>query len=273
MVPTKLYNPENGPMQVAGLMSTKSGSNLKKLIEFEYRLDEELGQSPYHIAVIFTDRSDSAATSIGAAYDLPVITRDINAFYRKEGKPKQDMRVREKFDTATVKALGPYNVNAAVYAGYMSVASDILINAFLGVNVHPADLSIEGDGNRVYTGDKAVMKALRDRRTHICASTHGVERKVDGGKLYFISSSLEVNYGENFNPDDQVLLEKVADENQSALKEIGDWVIFPLTVACLAQGRFSQDAAGIMHFDGNPIPNGLRLNPVLEKEIYESLLK
>lgn len=273
MTLTKIYSPVNGPMQVAGLMSTKSGSNLRKLVEFEYKLDESLGESPYHIAVIFTDRWDSAATSIGKDYNLPVITRDIDAFYREHGKPKADMEVRRKFDAATVKALKPYEVKVAAYAGYMSIATDVLISAFLGVNVHPSDLSVEENGNRIYTGDNAVMKALRDRNETIRASTHRVEPKVDGGKIFMISSPLTVDYGQDFSPDNITLLTYAADKNQSDLKKIGDWVIFPLTLACLAQGRYSEDAAGILHFDGNPIPSGLRLDAGLEKKIYESLTK
>ena len=135
----ELYHPESGRMRVAGLMSG-SGSNLRKIIEYEKEIESKEGGSPYHVVVIFSDNPSSNAKEIGNDYKIQVVVRDLKAFYKERGKPRRDLLVREEFDRGTVEELKPFSIDVAAYAGYMSIATDPLINAFLGINVHPADL-------------------------------------------------------------------------------------------------------------------------------------
>ena len=155
----ELYHPESGRMRIAGLMSG-SGSNLRKIIEHGRATEDREGRAPYHVVVIFSDNPASNAEKIGNDYKIPVIIRDLEAFYKGRGKPRRDLAVRAGFDQGTVEALKPFNVDVAAYAGYMSIATDLLINAFLGVNVHPADLSVMNGDRRKYTGDHAVRDAI-----------------------------------------------------------------------------------------------------------------
>ena len=155
---TRLHDPETGPMRVVGLMSG-SGSNIRKILDFERQLKVERGISPFNLVVLFSDNIKSNAAVIGKDYDLPVVVRDIRGFYKARKKPRRDLEVRAEFDADTVKALAPYGVTAAAYGGYMSIATAPLINAYLGVNVHPADLSLTEGDKRKYTGDNAVRDA------------------------------------------------------------------------------------------------------------------
>src|SRR3989338_11668790 len=118
----ELYHHESGRMRVAGLMSG-SGSNLRKIIEHERKVKAEEGRAPYQVVVIFSDNPESNAVKIGSEYDLPVIVRDIKSFYKARGRQRRDLETRVDFDEAVVKALQPFNVYTAAYAGYMSVAT------------------------------------------------------------------------------------------------------------------------------------------------------
>lgn len=249
----QLHDP-NFVMRVAGLMSG-SGTNLRKIMEYER------GGSQYRVVVIFSDNASSKAVEIGKDFDIPVITRDIGAFYSARGKPRKDMDVRQQFDDATVKALAPYDVDALAYAGYMSIASHVLIDNFkLGINVHPADLSFRNpDGKRKYTGDSAVKKAILAGEKSIRATTHLVEQAVDYGRILMISSPLDVELGDSFNPTNGDYVAKVADLNQERLKRKGDWVIFPRTLQNIAEGKYAKDREGNLYFDGQPIPDGIKL--------------
>ena len=243
---TPLHDPGNGIMRIAGLMSG-SGTNLRKIIENALH---------YRVVVIFSDNIDSNALKIGKEYDLPVVVRDKKGFYKKRGKPLRDMEVREEFDSETVKALSVYDCPVAAYAGYMSIASPVLVNAFLGVNVHPADLSIvNGLGRRKYTGDHAVLDALVSGEREIRSSTHLITNQVDGGQILMISSPVLIN------PDDLKTAPNydTANRYQDKLKEIGDWVVFPRTLEDIACGRFSKDARGNLYYGNEMIPFGLRL--------------
>ena len=242
---TPLYDPGNGIMRVAGLMSG-SGTNLRKIIENAVN---------YHVAVIFSDNMESNALKIGKDFDLPVVTRDKKGFYKKRGKPLRDMDVRVEFDYETVNALSPYGCSVAAYAGYMSIASPVLVNSFLGVNVHPADLSIvDKNGKRKYTGDHAVLDALVAGETELRSSTHLITNQVDGGPILMISPGFHV-----VQPIPENVLNKMAHAYQEQLKESGDWVVFPRTLEDLACGRFSKDSSGNLYYGEKPIPNGVRL--------------
>jgi len=229
-----------GRMRVAGLMSG-SGSNVRKILEQQKELKDEW----YRVVVIFSDRFDSNAAKIGKEYDLPVVVRDIQGFYKARGKKRSDFSIRPDFDREVVKVLKTYDVEVAAYGGYMSVASSVLVNAFIGVNVHPADLSIEREGNRVYVGSHAVRDAMNAGEKYLRSTTHLVNSQLDGGPILMVSKPLEVITG------------KTSDEMQVKLKEEGDWVIFPKTLEFIAQGRYAMEN-GLLYFDGKPIPKGVR---------------
>ena len=257
MVLTKLYNPEQGTMRVAGLISG-SGSNLRKIIEHQRELQIE-GGSPYDVVVIFSDNHKSNALEIGKDHDIPVVTRDIRAFYKTRGKPRRDLTVRTEYDSQTVQILSSFNVDVAAYAGYMSIATEPLINAFLGVNVHPADLSITEGDKRKYTGDNAVRDAILSGEKQIKSSTHIIENRVDYGRILMISQPISVSLPGDFDRDNGEQFNSVSDQHQDRLKESGDWIIFPKTLEHLARGRYSQDEQGNLFFDSSPIPFGIRL--------------
>lgn len=258
MTLTPLYEPADEPMRVVGLMSGK-GTNLVKILEHQETLRRERGVPPYVAAAIFSDVLDSNAVKIGAHWDLPVITRDIDGYYRQRGFSKKTMHgegavVRKEFDTEIVRALWPFAAHVAAYAGYMSAASSVLVNALLGVNVHPADLTVRDvDGTPKYRGDRAVLNALKAGEKTLRASTHIIAEEIDQGPVLMVSAPLPVVMVDGKS------LEQLADEHQDRLKEIGDWKIFPLTLQFLAEGRFAKDESGLLHFDGQPIPNGWRM--------------
>lgn len=254
---TKLFQPKGKKMRIAGLMSG-SGSNLRNIIELERAFGKK-AHCPFEIAVIFSDNPNSNAQQIGEKYGIPVVGRDIRDFYAKAEKPFTDMQTREEFDKRTVEALSEYGVSVAAYAGYMSIASQILVNAFLGVNVHPADLSIMENGQRKYRGGHAVRDAILAGEKELRATTHIVSEIVDEGDILMVSAPCPVQLGDDWNPNDKDLVKKVAAENQNRLKQVGDWVIFPKTLLYLAQGRYERNASGNLYFDGNQISNGVRL--------------
>ena len=254
----ELYHPKSERMRVAGLMSG-SGSNLRKIIENGRRLEAKEGRAPYQVVVIFSENPTSNAEKIGNDYGIPVVVRDLGNFYKERGKSRRDLSVRAEFDKETVEALKPFSVNVAAYAGYMSIVTVPLINAFLGINVHPADLSLMNGIKRRYTGDHAVRDAIVAGEKQLRASTHIIEPQVDYGRILMISAPLLVNLPEGFDVDNKDQVNAISDQHQNKLKEIGDWVIFPKTLEFLADGRYSQDEQSNLYFDNKAIPKGVRL--------------
>ena len=116
------------------------------------------------------------------------------------------------------------------------------------------------DGNkRKYTGDHAVRDAILAGEKQLRASTHIIEQQVDYGRILMVSQPLAVTLPEDFDANNKDQIDSISDEHQNRLKEVGDWVIFPRTLEYLANGRYSQDEQGLLYFDNEPIPQGLRL--------------
>lgn len=270
----KLHDPDEGQMRIVGLMS-RSGSNLRKIIEQEKTLEKEKGYSPYHVAVIFTDNYESKATELGKDYDLPIIVRGIKSFYAVRGKPRKDLIIRAEYDSETVKALAPYDAKVAAYAGYMSIATKPLINAYLGLNVHPADLSIlNPNGTRKYVRHNTIYDAIINHEESIRSTVHLIDSGVDLGPMLMRSSPLSIDYAELSDSLLELKLNKsyackkikeIANKYQELLKQNGDWMIYPKTILYLAEGRFGMDDLGHLYFDDKPIPNGITLEEIIGK--------
>lgn len=256
---TPFHDPKQGKLRVIGLMSG-SGTNLRRILEHERQLETQSGASPFELVGIFSDNHQSNANQIGADFSIPVVTSDLRSYCRAKGRPHNDLEVRAEFDALTVRLLAPFEATVAAYAGYMSIATQPLINAFCGVNVHPADLSLERGGQRRFVGAHPVRDAILAGEKTLCSSTHMIEETVDGGRILMISAPLQVQLGDDFDNKDRKMVRSTESHNQDRLKEAGDWVVFPRTLQNIAEGRFAVAADGTIHFDGKPIPEGLRLS-------------
>jgi len=245
-------------MRVAGMMSG-SGSNLIKIIEHQKDLERERQKLPYEVVVIFSDNKESKAQEIGDKHNIPVIINDLKDFCEKRGRVKKDLSVRPEFDNETVKSLSTYYPDVLAYAGYMSIVTEELINTFLGINIHPADLSIEKNGERKYRGANSVRDAILAGEQYISSSTHIIESKVDDGRILMISPKLEVILDENFDKENMESVKAATETNQKRLKENGDWIIFPQTIEYLADGRYAMDLNGNLYCENRPIPSGLKI--------------
>lgn len=265
MTLTKLYNPHNGPMRVVGFMSG-SGTNLEKIIAQERQFVDRKGKSHYVVVAIFSDNPHSRAIEIGQQYNIPVIIHDIKQFYAEQGKPGKEMYLRAEYDSLAIAELAQYQATVALYAGYMSVASKPLVDAFLGINIHPADLSIVNkQGQRMFTGKYAVRKAIMNGQKKLCSTTHLVAEEVDQGKILMISKPVTIEYivkQEEMAVEDKDIIAEMVLQHQKKLKEQADHIIFPLTVLYLAQGRYAKDEDQNLYFDGRAIPKGVRLKNV-----------
>jgi phosphoribosylglycinamide formyltransferase 1 len=142
----------------------------------------------------------------------------------------------------------------------MAIASPTLVNAFMGINVHPADLAVlTPDGRRRFTGAHAVSDAIAAGERTIHATTHLVSQEVDMGPLLMVSAPVPVEIPPGADLSRPEVLAQVADANQERLKELGDWIIFPRTIEEIARGYFQRDDAGTIHYRGRAIPGGMRL--------------
>ena len=265
MIPTPIFDPhaKGRDMRVAAFMSG-SGTNVIRLLEKERGLEKKEGRSPFHIVFIFSDRSDGGSAGEKIAFDsgIPYFSYDIRKFYSIKGLKRsavtpETLSARREFDSVASRLIKTFDVDIIALAGYMSY-----LTLQKCVNVHPADLSIlTSDGKRKYVGDYAVRDAIANGETNLRSSTIWIDAGVDTGPILMVSNALTVTLPCPL-PDllkDTEAFKKVVDEHQRRLKEIGDWRIFPETVEMIARGRFSIDEDSNVYVDGQPVPEGYRL--------------
>jgi folate-dependent phosphoribosylglycinamide formyltransferase PurN len=237
-------------MKIVGLLSG-SGTRLINILEHQVELDAKKG-SPYRVVGVFSENPNSKAKEIGDRFNLPTIVRDLRSFCQARGKKMTNLKTREEFDQETVQALQTLEADAAVYAGYVWVASAALVKAFIGVNGHPADLSVIAGGERAYAGADGVGAALAAGERELFATTHLVTTKVDGGPILIVSKPVAVEEDTGMSPRDR--WRKYLKLVNRRLSEI-----FPVTIEMLAAGQFERDDTWTIYSKDQPIPNGLRM--------------
>ena len=250
------------PMRVAAFMSG-SGSNIRRLLETEKRLNAEEGTSPFSVAFIFSDRSDGLCSGEKIAQEngLPYFSYDIRTFHRLRGLKRvvgtaAGLAARKEYDRTAGTLVKAFDIDIIALGGYMSYTT--LTRC---VNVHPADLSLlTAGGRRKYVGDHAVYDAIAAGETSLRASTLWTDEGVDTGPLLMVSEPLPVRLPapvEVLRKDRERFL-RIVDEHQERLKEVGDWKIFSRTIEMIARGRFALDEGHRVYVDGQRMPRGYR---------------
>lgn len=279
--PAPLYTPKESPAHVAAFMSG-SGSNVTRLLELQQKLTSE-GSCPFEVVALVTDNPDPEecrAREIAAEFgELPLIELDIKAFYRDRGHPRVSIKsdrgyeIREEYSDQLWSMLEPYSPDIAALGGFVPLTN--LVGKLPTINVHPGDLSVMRDGQRYLVGlhtipiKRAILMGIGElRTTTILATPYTKKLEMDEGPVLAISRPLPIELPDEVTLDDLKMaankgrLEELAKEHQNRLKEVGDWEVFPLTVKLVAEGRFALDDSSKVHFDGEPLECGVKLEDV-----------
>lgn len=250
-----LINTKLGQPLKVGILMSGLGTNAEKIIEFEKTNPD----CNFKVSLIFSDNPDSRAKEIGQKNNIPYEIFSIKEFFKAHPELKRfSLKDRVHYDKEVAKILGRYNIDLLAYAGYMNITTKPVISQFLGINVHPADLSIKDEtGKRKLIGEQSVKNAIKQGLKEIASTTHIVTLGVDQGPILMISKPLKVIIPKD--KDIKANLDEITDLNQNRLKEQGDWIIFPKTIALIAQGKIEQDSKGTIYYEKRPIPNGIRL--------------
>ncbi len=147
----------------------------------------------YEVVGAFTDQPDAHGVEAVRDLDVPVKSNDIDVFYDERDAPMKDMEVREEFDRETLDMIEPWDADVVLLSGYMRILTDSVVEEYTVVNVHPADLRFEEDGERVYTGFDPVYDAVEAGEPYTRSSVHLVTPEVDDGPLLTVSRPFEVH--------------------------------------------------------------------------------
>lgn len=245
-----LYDPQEGKMRVAGLVSG-SGKSLLSIIEKQKEIDA-IGTCNFEVVGLFSDNAKSKAEEIGTTYKLPFLINDIKEFYRKKGAPLKNLEVRREYDSQTAEFLKQLEPDVVVYAGYVWATTEPLLKEFMAINGHPADLRVVKDGHRAYAGANGVGDALAAGETNLYSTLHLVTPKIDHGPILMVSEPVPVVNQDGISDIDKMRYHlRLLNEK---LREL-----FARVIDDVSRGRFGMEADGCLTYNGTPIPEGFQL--------------
>jgi folate-dependent phosphoribosylglycinamide formyltransferase PurN len=246
----QIYDSTKGRMRVAGLVSG-SGSSFRTIIEQQIEMQAK-GGCPYEVVAIFTDNPKSKTFELGKEFNVPVFLNDIRAYYEKRGRKITDKQVREEYDKETIRLFEPVKPDFLAYAGYVWATTSPLVNAYISVNAHPADLSIEKNGRRTYAGANGVRDALIGGELEVRSTLHLVTTQVDGGPILLISDPVKVDKNSGMS---------LEEASRFYLRPLNEKIrkLFPRVVKDIAEGTYRRDEKGLVYYGDVPIPKGYRL--------------
>ena len=250
-----------------------SGTNAEKILE-QWKADSDCS---YDITCLVTERPlSSRARELSETFAIPLVEHPLKSFYAGHGLESSSLasekgrEVRALWTEALIEKLKPYNVTFGVFAGFVPLCN--VTDYFPCLNVHPGDLTVEEDGQRVLVGlhtipvEEAVFREHESLRTSvIVASAYSEEsgEGMDEGIILGISPEVDVDLKglsleelkslQASRPKQRPVggyadeLEDLMDHNLERLKVGGDWVVFPQAVADFAAGKFAYDKTGQLY--------------------------
>jgi acetate---CoA ligase (ADP-forming) len=248
-----IHNPLQGKLRVFGYISG-SGNTLWKIVELQRELEETWEGSPFEVAGCFSSDPEAKGVAVAKELGIPVVSIDLRQFYRDRGKKFADMDVRRSYDQAALELIEPMQPDLVVLAGYVWATTDIVLDRFTFLNVHPADLSVRHNGERTYAGANGVGDALAAGEKQLHASSHLATSELDGGPILCISPPVAVDYTLQKGSDD-------VDFMRSCLRQVNEQsrLTGARTIWEIAVGNFEIDREGKVFYQGLPVPSGLRI--------------
>jgi len=193
----------------------------------------------YEVVGAFTDVPDAPGTEFVRERGIPLETNDLEEFYAERDAPTTDLDVREEFDARTRELLAPYEPDVVMLSGYMRILTSPVVSEYPIVNVHPADLRIEEDGERAYTGFDPVRNAILAGEDETRSSVHLVTEDVDDGPLLVVSPPFDVNRElvETVRARNDEAFDAYVDAHQEWMKWKGDGPALAKALELVAEGR------------------------------------
>ena len=157
----------------AAILMSGAGSNATAILS-----NPELREL-YDIGVVATDNPNSNAGLLAAKFGITLLERPAVRFANHEERSDYFKSLAEDLTTS--------GVNAVFYAGFMKITSSYFCAKFPGINVHPADLRINGaDGLPKYRGMYA-LPMMRADLGFVRSTVHVVDALVDSGTALAVS--------------------------------------------------------------------------------------
>lgn len=135
---------------------------------------------------------------------------------------------RNKYFETMTKYLDFLEIDFLIFAGFMKIVPGFFTRRFLGINIHPADLTIlDLRGKPILVGMSALEKSLN--YGYICSTVHLVEEELDCGMPIAVSEHIKLETIKYTKTDLEILHSKLKNEQEH-------W-LFPSILGLLSSGE------------------------------------
>ena len=248
-----LHNPLQGRLRVVGFISG-SGKTLWKALELQKELEDTWEGSPFEVVGVFSSDPDAKGVATAEQLGIPCASLDIRSYYKERGAKLNDMDVRREYDAEAAALIEGFKLDLVILAGYVWATSEVLLDKYTFINVHPADLTRQEDGSRLFAGPNGVGDALSAGEPALRSSSHIATSELDGGPLLLISPSVPVEYEKAGEWEEKAFMKYYLRLINAQSREVGARTVFEI-----AMGNFSRDDEGTVHYCGKPVPLGIKI--------------
>lgn len=141
--------------------------------------------SAFAVVGVMTTESDCIDVERVRERGIPVVCRDIHAFYaERAARLTRNWEVRAAYDAGTIDVVRTFTPDLVLLDGYLYLLTSSVLDAFPNrlLNLHFSDLMVRNaDSRPTYPGIRAVRDAIVDGQTETCATVHLVNSEPDGG--------------------------------------------------------------------------------------------
>lgn len=202
-----------------GVLASGRGSNLQAVIDAV-----ESGTVQARVAVVISNKKDAQALERARAHGVPDVYLDPARYAGMNDK-------REAYDRGVLDILRKHEVNLVLLAGYMKIATPVLIDAYRNhmMNIHPSLLPS-------FPGLDAQKQALEWGAKVSGCTVHFVTEGVDEGPI-ILQSTVPV-------------LEGDSPETLASRILVEEHVVYPRAVQLYADGRLIIEGRRVRIADG-----------------------
>ncbi len=249
-----LHNPAQGKLRVVGFISG-SGKTLWQALELQKQLEQTWEGSPFEVVGVFSSDPEAKGVATAAEYGIPCASIDIRAYYKERGAKLKDREVRKEYDREAATLISEFRPGLVMLAGYVWATTEVLLNKYMFINVHPADLTNQKNGERLYAGPNGVGDALAAGEPYLRSSSHIATAELDGGPLLMISPKIPVDYEKAKEYDEKEFMKYYLRLVNAQSREIGSRTIYEI-----AMGNFSRDNSGRVFYRNQTAPLGISID-------------
>ena len=259
----------NSQTRNAAIFMSGTGVNAAEMLKQKQKLND----NSWTPQVIICDRPKrSTAGELAKQYNIPLIEHDIFEFYHKYNQKVSiattaGRKVRELWTAELREKIAPFNIDFGILAGFVPLSN--ITNDFPCLNIHPGDLTITENKQRILVGlhaipiEKAILKGLDYLRSSvIVAQSYTDGSEMDSGPLLGVSAKVPLNLQghtlielqkifadrKNIPGKKDDLLRQLAELNQTTLKFKGDVVVFYPAVRNFVLNRYGLDENEQLYF-------------------------